>query len=97
MGIAHPDYVVYSQQVVSVGHLYRVAPNERLDRIAQRLGMPMEQMLDLNFDLNATDDTLTTGQELCVVPNSCQGQKDTFYSSMVYKDDKFYAAAKTDS
>ena len=97
MGIAHPDYVVYNHQVVSVGHLYRVAPNERLDRIAQRLGMPMEQMLDLNFDLNATDDTLTTGQELCVVPNSCQGQKDTFYSSMVYKDDKFYAAAKTDS
>ena len=96
MGIAHPDYVVYDGQVVSVGHLYKVAPNERLDRIAQRLGMTMELLLDLNFDLvNATVNTLAIGQELCVVPNSCQGHRDTFYSGMVYKDDKFYAPAKT--
>jgi len=53
-------------------------------------------MLDLNFDLvNATVDTLAIGRELCVVPNSCQGHRDTFYSGMVYKDDKFYAPAKT--
>jgi len=94
MAISHPDYVVYNQQIVSVGHLYRVAPNERLDHIAQRLGMSMEQLRDLNFDI-AEVQTVETGQELCVVPNSCRGQKDTLYSSMVYKDDKFFAAAKT--
>jgi len=95
MDITHPDYVVYNQQVVMVGHLYKVAPNERMDRIAHRLGMSVQQLRDLNYDVAASDALLQPGQELCVVPNSCTGLKDTFYSGMVYKDDKFYAASKT--
>ena len=79
---------------IMVGHLYRVAPNDRMDRISQRLGMSVSQLRDLNYDIG-NDDTLATGQELCVVPNSCKGEKETFYSGMVYRDDKFFAAAKT--
>jgi len=91
--IMHPDYVVYTEQVVSVGHLYKVAPNERMDRVSQRLGMSVQQMRDLNYDIASNDALLQPGQELCVVPNSCKGLKDTFYTGMVYKDDKFYAAS----
>ena len=94
LNLTHPDYVVYKKQVIMVGHLYRVAPNDRMDRISQRLGMSVSQLRDLNYDIG-NDDTLATGQELCVVPNSCKGEKETFYSGMVYRDDKFFAAAKT--
>ena len=94
LDITHPDYVVYTEQVVSVGHLYRVAPNERMDQISQRLGMSRQQLLDLNFDI-AGNNTVETGQTLCVVPNSCKGQKETFYTGMIYRDEKFFASANT--
>ena len=94
LDLNHPDYIVYKENVVMIGHRYRVAPNERMDGISRRLGMPEQQLRDLNFDIADTN-TLETGQHLCVVPNSCVGQKESFYSSMVYKMDKFFAAAKT--
>lgn len=94
LDITHPDYVVYNEQVVSVGHLYRVAPNERMDQISQRLGMSMQQLRDLNFDIDGNN-IVKTGQTLCVVPNSCRGQRETFYTGMVYKDEKFLASANT--
>jgi hypothetical protein len=100
MPIAHPDYVVYDKQVIWVGHLFKVAPNERMDHITQRLGMSMDLLYLLNWDLalasRTAGSTLSPGQLLCVVPNSCTGRKDTFYSGMVYKNDKFFVAAKTD-
>jgi hypothetical protein len=71
-----------------------------MDHITQRLGMSMDLLYLLNWDLalasRTTGSTLSPGQLLCVVPNSCTGTKDTFYSGMVYKNDKFFVAAKTD-
>jgi len=64
-----------------------------MDHVSQRLGMSVQQMRDLNYDIASNDAVLQPGQELCVVPNSCKGLKDTFYTGMVYKDDKFYAAS----
>ena len=93
MDLMHPDYIVYKQQVVWIGHSYKVAPNERMDGISRRFGMSVEQLRDLNFDI-ANKSFVETGQELCVVPNSCVGAKDSFYSTMVYQNDKFFAAFK---
>ena len=36
LNLTHPDYVVYKKQVIMVGHLYRVAPNDRMDPAARR-------------------------------------------------------------
>lgn len=92
-GMMHPDYIVYGQQVVNVGHLYKVATNDRIDGVAKRMGMSPAQMAELNYDVKGAME-LQPGQELCVVPDSCEGMSRTIYSGTVFENGKFFNDAK---
>eukprot|EP00286_Rhodomonas_abbreviata_P022922 CAMPEP_0181315814 /NCGR_PEP_ID=MMETSP1101-20121128/15571_1 /TAXON_ID=46948 /ORGANISM="Rhodomonas abbreviata, Strain Caron Lab Isolate" /LENGTH=1134 /DNA_ID=CAMNT_0023423037 /DNA_START=135 /DNA_END=3540 /DNA_ORIENTATION=+ len=95
----HPDYLVLKEppQVIHVGHRYRVlSGTEPLDRIVTRFGMSMEQLRQLNYDIREMEE-VPEGYRLCVVPNSCKGLKDTIYSGLEYKDNKFLAQQGADA
>lgn len=78
--VFHPDYLVYSQQNISVGHVYRSElADVGLDVVAARFGMTLSQVVEMNFNL-AGAAFLPKGQRMCVVPNSCKGMKQTIYS-----------------
>jgi hypothetical protein len=70
--LTHPDYIIYGGQTIMIGHLYRALPHEMPLQIAKRMGMPEEQMRALNHGLDVEAE-LELGDQLCVVPNSCQG------------------------
>mmetsp|Transcript_28659 Transcript_28659/g.44878 ORF Transcript_28659/g.44878 Transcript_28659/m.44878 type:complete len:1164 (-) Transcript_28659:1820-5311(-) len=95
----HPDYLILVDppQEIYVGHRYKVlAPTEPLGGIMKRFGMTDMQLHQLNYDLaNATE--VEQGMELCVVPNSCTGMRNTIYSGLVYEDGRFFAQERGDS
>jgi len=76
----HPDYLVYREQNISVGHLYRSELTDMaLDVVAARFGMTLSQVVEMNYNL-AGAAVLPKGQRMCVVPNSCKGMSQTIYS-----------------
>ncbi len=75
--LQHPDYVLHMGQDIMLGHLYRIDyENEMPASIARRMGMSLQQLKDLNYDVDTTH-PLRRGQMLCVIPDSCKGMART--------------------
>jgi len=86
--VLHPDYLPYSEEgrEVMVGHLMSMdSRRETAGSLAQRMGMGLDQLLDLNFGLDM-EAPLALGQEVCVVPNSCRGMAKTIQGTIEYQD-----------
>jgi len=79
--LMHPDYLVYGEQTLKVGHLYSALANEFPREIGKRMGMSDALLRDLNFGLDL-DARFDGGEELCVVPNSCTGTTGHRYSGL---------------
>ena len=89
-----PDAV---RQVLIVGHDYRAGPGESGDAVAARVGMGVEQLLALNFDLGLQAAAglglgLGEGQVVCVVPSPCSAPQESLYAGLVYRDGLFVPA-----
>uniref|UniRef100_A0A7S0EZF1 LysM domain-containing protein n=1 Tax=Hanusia phi TaxID=3032 RepID=A0A7S0EZF1_9CRYP len=79
--ILHPDYILFKGQKLDIGRLLQVGPNDSLFAISQRYGASMQLLLELNRDINLTS-SLTVGQDLCVLPDSCLGQAASIYAGV---------------
>ena len=104
--LRHPDIIMYEQQVINVGHKYRAGPKETVQRVARRMGMSMEQMMLLNYDLKAHLEVKDGGtnelpldlhQQLCLIPNSCTGLASTFFSQIKLADEDTFAKFAADA
>jgi len=87
--LQHPDYVVFGGEgsSVMVGHLMTVAAGETGEGVARRMGMPLDQLQMLNYDIDVHQ-PLVAGATMCVIPNSCQGLAGNSYAQD-YKDPAF--------
>ena len=94
--VLHPDYLLFNDQVLWVGHLFQAAGGETGEQLAARMGMAAAQLHSLNADVTAAS-VLSSGQLVCVVPNSCRGSAQTVYSSAGYADASFLASGVADS
>ncbi len=87
-------------QVLHVGHLLRAGPGETGAGVARRMGMPMEQLLGLNFDLALEAAggggalPLQEGRTVCVVPSPCAApaEAESVYAGLVFRDGRFVPA-----
>jgi len=70
----HPDFVLYSGQVLSVGHIYRVSVGDNLQAIAERFGSTVDTIKYLNYDLRNSSGAPAVDSEICIIANSCLGQ-----------------------
>ena len=95
-GLLHPDYVLFADQVLWVGHLFRAAGGEAPAALAARMGMSASRLQQLNMDLDVSA-PLAAGQAVCVVPDSCRGAAQTVYSSIPYADPAAVARQLADS
>jgi len=76
-GIKKPDSGVYENQLLYVGHPYRIAAGDTLTKISGRFGTSLGSLHAMNSDLDANGDLLV-GEELCVLPDSCTGMSNPF-------------------
>jgi hypothetical protein len=95
-GLLHPDYVLFAEQVLWVGHLFRAAGGETAEQLAARMGMGVAQLQLLNMDL-APGALLAPGQLVCVVPDSCRGAARSVYAGAAFADAAFLAQGVADS
>ena len=94
--ILHPDYVVFADQVLWVGHVFRAVGGETMEELAGRMGMEVKQLQMLNNDLTPGV-ALTSGQLVCLVPNSCRGAAGSVYDTDAFKDPSSFALDFADS
>ncbi len=94
--VLHPDYVLFAEQVLWVGHLFRAAGGETVEQLAGRMGMRVEMLHLLNMDVGPGS-VLAPGQLVCVVPDSCRGAAQSVYSSAAFADASFLARGVADS
>ncbi len=95
-GLLHPDYVLFAEQVLWVGHLFRAAGGETAEQVAARMGMGVAQLQLLNMDVGAGS-VLAPGQLVCVVPDSCRGAARSVYAPAAFADPAFLARGVADS
>ena len=70
--ILHPDSELPPGDVINIGHLYEVEPNDALSVLADRFGTSIKHIKMNNWDLGSlTDAQLPLGKSICVIPNSC--------------------------
>jgi hypothetical protein len=82
--VMHPDYVPFVGQTITIGHLLRMdSENEMPASIARRMGMSLQQLKDLNYDVDTTH-PLRRGQMLCVIPDSCKGMAKSVEGDINY-------------
>jgi len=62
--------------------------------IAKRMGMHIDHLTFLNFGMDPMA-TLSTGQELCVIPNSCEGMGVSAYDQNL-ADPSFFRESSGD-
>lgn len=91
--IPHPDFVLYANQVINIGHVYKVNIRDNLHDIATRFGTSVQWLHYLNMDLCA-DHTVDIDQEICVISNSCEGMILSPYGKAGAKDNYWYSSAK---
>jgi len=101
-GLRHPDIMMYDNQVIAVRHKYRAGPHDTAGAVAKRMGMPLQQMVLLNYDLrdrlaSAEDVPLQANQQLCLIPNSCLGLASTHFSQIKFKDEGSLAEYASDA
>jgi hypothetical protein len=94
--LLHPDYLLYAEQVLWVGHLFRAAGGETAEQLAGRMGMGVEALVRLNADLGPGS-VLAPAQLVCVVPDSCRGAAQSVYASAAFADASFLARGVADS
>jgi len=76
-GIGHPDYALTVESGVdkelNVGRLYTPRWDDTPASVAQRFGMPLQRLHDLNADLiGLAEGQFATGhRQVCVIPDSC--------------------------
>jgi hypothetical protein len=80
--------------VLHVGHDYRAGPGESGEAVARRLGMDVDMLLALNFDLRLRAEGgeglgLAEGQALCVVPSPCSAPEESLYAGLVLRNGVF--------
>jgi len=98
----HPDIMMYTSQVISIGHKYRSGPHDTAGSVAKRMGMPLQQLALLNYDLQHTlaleqDVLFQPHQELCLIPNSCTGLAGTHFSQIKFADEGSLAEFASDA
>ena len=70
--ILHPDSELPPGDLINIGHLYEVEPNDALSVLADRFGTSIKHIKMNNWDLGSlTDAQLPLGKSICVIPNSC--------------------------
>lgn len=79
--VGHPDHArslsnqVHAATTVNVGRIYKPRWDDTMASVAERFGMSVQRLIDLNADLaSVTDDTfIIDGQEkeVCIIPDSC--------------------------
>jgi len=76
--ISHPDFDLTPGGLINVGHIYRVALGDDVRRVASKLGMTMNKLSNMNWDLEmpesheeAMSHFIEVGAPLCVLPDSC--------------------------
>ncbi len=95
-GLLHPDYVLFAEQLLWVGHLFRAAGGETAEQLAGRMGMGVAQLQLLNMDVPAGS-VLAPGQLVCVIPDSCRGAARSVYAPAAFADPSFLARGVADS
>jgi hypothetical protein len=82
--VLHPDYVPFVGQTIEIGHLFRMdSENEMPGVVARRMGMSIQQLKDLNYDVDMSR-PLRRGQMLCVIPDSCKGMAKSIEGDIKY-------------
>jgi LysM repeat protein len=75
-----PDYMLFKNQVLNVGHRYVVGVGDSVLKIARRFGTTDKSINFLNYELGELNTTnLAVGQELCIIPNSCFGEVQSIW------------------
>jgi LysM repeat protein len=75
-----PDYMLFKNQVLNVGHKYVVGVGDSVLKIARRFGTTDKSINFLNYELGELNTTnLAVGQELCIIPNSCFGEVQSIW------------------
>jgi len=79
--VGHPDHAsalsndVQPATMVNVGRIYKPRWDDTMASVAERFGMSVQRLIDLNADLaNVTDANFikdSEERELCVIPDSC--------------------------
>jgi len=78
--LATPDYLLFKNQVLNVGHKYVVGTGDSVLKIARRFGTTDTSINFLNYELGELHTTdISVGQELCIIPNSCFGDVQTIW------------------
>lgn len=92
LAIPHPDFVLYKDMQLHVGHVYSVNIRDNLHDIATRFGTSVEWLHHLNADL-CLDHKVDVNQSLCIISDSCTGDVRSPYGKSGAKDNYWFARA----
>mmetsp|Transcript_3266 Transcript_3266/g.8206 ORF Transcript_3266/g.8206 Transcript_3266/m.8206 type:complete len:862 (-) Transcript_3266:194-2779(-) len=94
-----PDYILFQNQVLNIGHMYTITTGDSLSNLARRFGTTEKSLAFLNYELGELRSVnLTIGQEICMIANSCFGEVQSVWDKHPPSDvalERWYEGVQT--